>query len=225
MLKTRPNAKPQTVTCHTNRQQLTDSNKINNQKQNKMRTKNIIGKTFAVLAFILTSTLVSAQDYSVKPLSDFMQPYKDKHRIILKAIEDRTDLTIAQKLVLYESEMSKLKEEFRSARKAEYRSKSVELSVEHSCTSGSSGGVKKCGYKYVSAPNSNMYTRTDWIRVVGTNKGTTVAADGSSAGLNMTVAGKGRNAGTLYAVFRYKPESISTLVDKETVDLFNEIVK
>ena len=191
-----------------------------------MTTKTIIRKTLAILAFVMTSSIcASAQDYSVKPLTDFLQPYKDKHRIILKAIEDRTDLTIAQKLVLYESEMSKLKEEFRAGRKAEYQSKSVELSVENSCTSESSGGVKKCGFKYVNAPNGNMYTRTDWIRVVGTNKGTEVAADGSSAGLNMTVAGKGRNAGTLFAIFRYKPESVSTLVDKETVDLFNEIVK
>lgn len=178
-----------------------------------------------VILFLTYSVSVTAQDYSVKPLTDFLQPYKDKHRIILKAIEDRTDLTITQKLLLYESEMSKLKEEFRTNRKTEYQSKVVELSVEHSCTSGSSGGVKKCGYKYVYAPNDNMYTRTDWIRVVGTNKGTTVAPDGSSAGLNMTVAGKGRNAGTLYSTFRYRPESISTLVDKETVDLFNQIIQ
>lgn len=191
-----------------------------------MTAKTTIRRTLAVLVFVLTSSIcVSAQDYSVKPLSDFLQPYKDKHRIILKAIEDRTDLSIAQKLVLYESEMSKIKEEFRAGRKVEYQSKSVNLSVNHSCTSGSSGGVKQCGYKYVYAPNSNMYTRTDWIRVEGTNKGTTVAADGSSAGLNMTVAGNNRNAGTLFAAFRYKPESIYTLVDKETVDLFNQIVQ
>ena len=70
-----------------------------------------------------------------------------------------------------------------------------------------------------------MYTRKDWIRVEGTNKGTDVSADGSSAGLNMTVAGKGKNKGTLFATFKFKPESISTIVDKETVDLFNEIIK
>ena len=191
-----------------------------------MNSKTIIRKTLAVVVFALTSSIyVWAQDYSVKPVTDFLQPYKDKHRIILKAIEDSTGLTIAQKLVLYESEMSILKEGFRTGRKEEYQSKSVELSVEHSCTSGSSGGVKNCYFKYIYAPNVNMYTRADWIRVEGTDKGTIVAPDGSSAGLNMTVAGKGRNAGTLYATFRYKPESVSTLVDKETINLFNEIVK
>lgn len=191
-----------------------------------MRTTKIVRKKIALLAFIVTNIIcISAQDYSVRPLSGFLQPYKDKHGIILKSIEDNPNLTITQKLVFYESEMSKLKEEFRSERRAEYQSKSVELSVTHSCTSGSSGGVKDCGYKYINAPNGNMYTRTDWIRVSGTNKGTTVAADGSSAGLRMTVSGSGRNAGTLHATFRYRPESISTLVDKETVDLFNEIVK
>ncbi|WP_207536292.1 hypothetical protein [Desertivirga arenae] len=190
-----------------------------------MTTKAILRNFLSVCALVLgTSFWVSGQNYSVAPLKDFLQPNKDKHRIILKAIEDRTDLTIAQKLVLYESEMSKLKEAFRTARKTEYQSKEVTLSVEKSCTSASSGGVKDCGYGTVNAPNSDMYTRTDWIKVIGTNKGTTVAPDGSSAGLKMTVAGKGRNFGTLYATFRYKPESISTLVDKETVDLFNQVV-
>ncbi|WP_282073960.1 hypothetical protein [Polaribacter atrinae] len=181
-------------------------------------------KIITILILFLTSSIcVSAQDFSVKPLSDFFQTYKDKHRIILKAIENRDDLTIPQKLVLYESEISKLKEGFRSSRKTEYQSKSVTLSRRNSCTSASSGSVKDCGYKYVKAPNKNMYTRKDWIKVDGTNKGTKVAADGSSAGLKMTVAGKGKNAGVLFAEFKYKPESISSLIDMETIKLFHQI--
>lgn len=122
------------------------------------KLKIITGKVVFFVFLLTYSFNISAQDYAVKPLKDFLQPYKDKHRIILKAIEDRTDLTIAQKLVLYESEMSKQKEEFRAGRKVEYQSKSVVLSIANSCTSGSNGGVKDCGYVYVHAPNSNMYT-------------------------------------------------------------------
>lgn len=184
-------------------------------------SKQILFFIFSLLALPFAGY---AQSYAVRPVSDFLQPYKDKHRIILNAIEARTDLTISQKLVLYENEVSKIKGEFRTARKAEYQSKSIELSKEHSCTSGSSGGVKNCDFKCVYAPVANMYTRADWIRVDGTNKGTMVAPDGSSACLKMTVAGKGRNAGTLFATFKYKPESISTLVDNEVVELFNQIV-
>jgi hypothetical protein len=177
-----------------------------------------------IILLILKSNFAVSQASGVKPLTDFVQTYKDKHRIILKSIERRTDLSISQKLVLYESEISNIKNEFRSNRTREYQSIKVQRSVGHSCTSGKSGGVKQCGFKYVNAP-TNMYTRTDWIKVTGTNKGTKVASDGSSAGLNMTVAGKGRNAGTLYATFRYKPESISMLVDNETIELFNLINK
>ncbi len=182
---------------------------------------------FFIVAIVLLGYSVdaSAQDYAVQPLSNFLQTYKDKHSIILSAVEARTDLTITQKLMLYESEITKIKEEFRTSRRSEYQSKSVQLSVSHSCTSGSSGGVKNCGYKCVAAPNSNMYTRVDWIKVDGTNKGTNVAADGSSACLKMTVAGKGRNKGTLYATFRYNPDSISRLVDSDTTELFNQVIK
>jgi len=181
--------------------------------------------TIISICFVLCSGYVTAQDYSVTPLSDYLLPYKDRHRIILRSIEDNNDLSISEKLVLYESEISKQKEDFKINRRAEYQSKSVELSIGHSCTSGVSGNVKQCGYVYITAPNNNLYTRTDWISVVGTNKGTVVSPDGSSAGLNMTVAGKGRNEGTLKATFRYKPESIAMLVDQETINLFNQIVQ
>jgi hypothetical protein len=175
--------------------------------------------------FLVQSNSTTAQNNaaSVKSLSDFLQTYKDKHQIILKSVED-TNLTITQKLMLYESEMGNLKEEFKVDRRAEYQSKSVKLSVAHSCTSGSHGGVKKCGYKYVLAPK-NMYTRTNWVKVTGTNKGISIGSEGSFAGLNMTVAGKGTNSGTLTAIFRYKPESIAKLVDEETINLFNRIVE
>ena len=181
--------------------------------------------TSMLIALIAFSPAMTGQAVSVTPVTEFYQTYKDKHRIILDAIEARTDLSISAKLILYGEEIGKLKNEFRDARRAEYQSKSVELSVQHSCTSGSSGGVKDCKWKSVSAPNSSMYTRTDWIRVEGTNKGTSVDPDGSSASLRMTVAGKGRNAGTLFALFKYRPEDIVRLVEQESTSMFNQIVQ
>lgn len=163
------------------------------------------------------------QDYSVEPLSHYLQPYRDKYRLILRAIEVMSDLTIAQKLALIESEVGKLKEDFKSKRKAEYTSKSIQLSVQHSCTSKVPGGEKDCGYKHVSAPNKHMFTQKAWISVKGKDKGTTVAPDGSSAGLRMTVQGKGSDGGTLVAIFKYRPESISYFVDSDTVSLFNQV--
>jgi len=183
------------------------------------------------LSFIIALTLlncsliVNAQSYAVKPISDFLPEYKEKHRIILEDIEKRTDLAHAQKFVLYENDISKLKEEFRTGRLAEYESKSIRLSVQNSCSSGSNSGIKDCGSTCISAPSSDLYTKSEWIKVEGDNKGAKVSLTDSTACLRMTVAGKGRNAGTLYATFRYKPESILALTDKDTIDLFADIVK
>jgi hypothetical protein len=162
------------------------------------------------------------EQYQVKPLTDFLPVYKDKHRIIVRAIEDRDDLSIEEKLQLYELEVGKLKTQFSSDRKAEYESKSIELSVGHSCTSSSSGGVKNCGWKCVTAPVEGLYTIKEWTRVEGTNKGVSVSAN--QACLKMTVSGSGRNSGTLFATFKYEPTFISTTTEKETISLFNLII-
>ncbi len=160
------------------------------------------------------------EKYQVTPLTNYLQEYKDKHRIVVKAVED-SGLSIEEKLKLYEKEVGKLKDEFANKRKSEYANKSIELSVGHSCTNGS-GGKKDCGWKCISAPISGLYTTEAWVRVEGTNKGVSVSE--TQACLKMTKAGKGRNAGTLFATFRYKPTFISTTVDKETIQLFKLII-
>lgn len=158
--------------------------------------------------------------YQVTPLTDYLQEYKDKHRIIVQAVED-SGLTIEEKLKLYEQEVSKIKNEFSGKRKAEYESKSIELQVGHSCTNGS-GGKKDCGWKCVSAPIEGLYVIEASVRVEGTNKGVTISE--TQACLKMTKSGRGRNAGTLFATFKYKPTFISTTVDKETIQLFKLII-
>jgi len=176
-----------------------------------------------ILSLLVLSLSVSAQSYAVEPLSVFLQSYKEKLRIAMNAIEPRMDLTVSQKMLLYEAEVSKIKSAFRVARKEEYQSKAVELSVAKKCESSSSGGKKDCGVACVSAPAEYLYTRRDWIRVDGTNKGVTVTPDGSIACLHMTVAGRGLNEGTLYAVYRYKPGSILTLVENDVANLFIQL--
>lgn len=188
-----------------------------------MRKK--INQKLLILLLIIISDLgvVSGQSNSLKALSLYLTTYKDKHRIILTTIENNNTLTINQKLVLYETEMNKLKEEFRLIRNSEYQTINIEKSISHSCTNGVTGVVKDCGIVYVKAPTDDLYTQKSWLRVVGTDKGTTVSADGSTAGLKMTVAGRNRNSGTLYATFRYRPERLSTLVETDTENLFKAI--
>lgn len=91
--------------------------------------------------------------YLVTPVNNYLPQLKDKHRIILEYIQGLPVGTpIEQRMQLYNIEIEKLKSQFSSTRKNEYSSKSVELSVEHSCTSSSSGGVKNCGFRCIGAP-------------------------------------------------------------------------
>jgi L-rhamnose mutarotase len=184
--------------------------------------KKLLLPLFIVLGFFSCSLIVNAQGYAVKPINDILSEYKDKHQVILDNIQKRTDLAHAQKYVLYQHEITNLKEAFKANRIAEYESKSVQLSVQRACT-GESGGLKDCGSACVSAPSSDLYTQNDWIKIVGATKGTSVSTTDSTACLRMTVMGKGRNTGTLYATFRYRPASILALTEKETNYLFTSL--
>lgn len=158
--------------------------------------------------------------WEVAPVTQYIGKYKDSRRIILEAIQ-QSSLPIPERLALYEQEMEKLRVEFRAERRAEFQSKSVEVSQGHSCSSGSSGGVKNCGWKCASSPSPELYTLADWVKTSGTNKG--VSVSDSQACIKMTVAGKGRNAGSITATFKYRPEVIASRVDNDTKELFNLI--
>ena len=159
--------------------------------------------------------------WRVSPISRYVGPYKDARRIILEALERRTDLTIAQRLALYDEEMKKQRDKFAAERRAEYESKSASVGKEHSCTSGSSGGKKDCGWKCARSPDSDLYTTKSWVQTGGTIKGLKV--DSGKACIKETVAGKGRNKGSVTAAFRYRPDVIDASVLEDTIDLFNLI--
>jgi hypothetical protein len=180
---------------------------------------------FNVLAYVicLASLAQSATaQHEVKPITDFLPDYQAKHTIILKAVED-TIAPLAVKLAMYERELSKLKNEFRTIRIQEYESKSISLAVRNSATSGSSGGVKKVDDKCVTAPSPDLYTKAEWMSVVGDNKGTYTSPNGNTACLKMSVAGKGTNAGILTAVFRYHPDKVLVRTERDTGDLFKAV--
>ena len=106
-------------------------------------------------------------------------------------------------------------------REAEYQSKSIDLPVSHSCTKGSRGGTKDCGWKYVSPNHPSLYTTPDWLKMTsGRAKRTAVFSGGASAGIKQTKSGKGRIAGTLTATFRYRPEFVIEYTDEDVDELF-----
>jgi hypothetical protein len=166
------------------------------------------------------SSNLDSPSYEVFPVGHYLSEYKDKHRIIVRDIESRP-IPLPERLELYEQEMKKLKNQFRKVRQAEYESKSIEVSKGHSCTSKKPGGKKNCGWKCALAPTSDLYTRKEWVRTTGTNKGLQVSA--SQACIKMTVSGRGTNKGTVYATFRYRPDVITKRVERDVFDLFNLI--
>lgn len=180
-------------------------------------------KTTLVSAFLFLTHAVIAADFDVTPTGNYLAEYKGKYVIILKTFEQST-APLPERLEQYEQAMNQLKEEFRNKRKQEYSKIAVNRSVSNSCTSKSSGGKKDCGWNGVTIENENMYTRPEWITVAGDSKGTRVSPDGRTASLKMTVAGKGKNKGTLTTRFVYHPDKIQILSEKDTAELFKQIV-
>lgn len=178
-----------------------------------------------VIMFLLTlvTTTSFAADFDVTPVSGYLPEYKGKYIIILRTIET-SNAPLPERLELYEQEMNKLKLEFKTRRRAEYKAVQVARAVRKSCTNGA-GGKKDCGEGSVTIESSNLYTREELLSVVGTNKGTRVSRDGRTAYLKMTKAGKGRNVGTLTAKFEYRPEVLEVLAEQDMIELFKKVAQ
>lgn len=165
------------------------------------------------------------KSYELKPLTDYLRFYKENHKIIVDYIEKLPPtIPIPERQRIYNSEVAKLKTQFSIERQKEYESKSVELSVAHSCTSSSSSG-KNCGWRCVNAPTTGMYTSKEGlIRVEGTAKEISVGDNPAQACIKLSVAGKGKNKGTLFATFKYRNDFIIASVQSDTATLFNLII-
>lgn len=177
----------------------------------------------AIFALLLTNSIcVSAQGSLVKPLSDFLTDYKEKNHVISEEIKEMTDISFAEKLALYENKVAKIKESFKNKRKEEYLSKSITRAKRFNCEGTHVRKATKCLYE-VKAPNENMYTKKDWIEIKGTDVPVSVNTDDYSTKIGMTVSGKKKIDLTVYATFKYKSESIPSMVDKDMLELFDQI--
>ena len=180
----------------------------------------VLALTLSVFSSFIAQTLKS-QSFVPPPASNYVGDIKTKYRIIVKDIEAR-QIPLDQKLRLIEEEVNKLKNIFKKERAKEYEKIQLTDNVLHKCRS-STGKKKNCGWASVVSPSSDLYTKKEWIRVEGDSKGTAVTPDGSKASIKMTRAGSGENKGRLIATFRYKPASIVQLVDKDMIEVFNQV--
>lgn len=158
----------------------------------------------------------------VSPLTNYLTEYKVKYSIIRREVDRRDDLNVQQKQKLYDLLVEDLKNRFRKIRTVEYEAVEITVSKNHSCTNKVAGKKKNCRWKCAKSPNTaNYYTQAKWVKVKGHNKGLRVTEN--RACLKMTKSGKGRNAGTVYAIFKFRPAAIPGLVDQDWIQLFNLI--
>ena len=188
-----------------------------------MRTYISTKAFLAIFTVLLTNSIcISAQGSLVKPLSDFLTNYKEKNHIISEEIKEMTDISFAEKLALYENKIAAIKEDFKNKRKVEYLSKSITRAKRFNCTGTHVRKSTNCLYE-VKAPNDNMYTKDDWIEIKGTDTPVNINTDDYSTKIGMTVSGKKKIDLTVFATFKYKSESIPAMVDKDMVELFDQI--
>ena len=183
-----------------------------------------------LIVFLMSLNLVTAQNAtassknsSVLPLSSFLKTYKEKQLTISTETKERTDLSVAEKLMLYENEISKLKESFKTSRQKEYSSKVAKRAKRLSCTGKHTRNVTKCEPVLINAPNGNMYTKKEWIEIEATKDITVVVDDNSTISLSLSATGKRTNKAVVYATYKYKPESIMPIVNQEVINLFSSL--
>lgn len=175
---------------------------------------------------LLFSNFINAQSYAVKPLSDFLETYKAKHAEISATLETRTDMNFDEKLAFYENEISKLKDEFKDNRKAEYLSKKSKRAKKTVCKGKRIRGITDCGTVYVKTPNEDMYTKKEWVRIEGDDleKNANIVIEPTGVTLSMKVTGTREANAYVNAIFQYIPARVSEIVEKETLELFGQIV-
>jgi hypothetical protein len=160
---------------------------------------------------------ITVQSWQVMPLENYIGIYREYRTILMNYINDQTSWDYARRVSFYKQEMDTLMTRFQTDRTAEYNSKSLVLSVLHWCSSKESGEVRNCKWRWVHSPSPELFTEKKALRVKGKQKGLKVTADGLSAGIKMTVAGKGKNQGRLYATYKYRSNVIKKNVEDETI--------
>lgn len=180
----------------------------------------------SLIAFLFGVIKVTAQDHLAKPLSVFLEDYKERESLIFKEIDDNNkNLSFDQKLIVYNNELSKLKEDFKKKRKLEYQLKSVKRARKSACKGTHIRRVTDCESVLVKAPNKYMYTTEKWAQVnkEGQNNSIKVFVDSSFVSLKISSTGMKVNKASVYTIFKYKPNVIDAIVEKETTELFQEI--
>lgn len=119
-----------------------------------------------------------------------------------------------------------IKNDFIQKRTTEFKSKSIDKELTHSCMKSYSGGKKKkCGWINLNSPHRLLYTKPKLVKLVsGKLKKRSYAKDGSAVGMYQSKSSKGTISGTLRATFIYRPDFIKRTVNKDLGDLWRAVI-
>ncbi|MFT7234918.1 MAG: hypothetical protein ACI9QV_000488 [Methylophagaceae bacterium] len=183
-----------------------------------------IGLGILLITGICLTNIVSAQQtqQGLKLLDIYKAHYGQRWTSLVSGLENRSDLSFAQKLAHYEQQIGIVKQQFSKERIQEYQQQSITLKVEHKCKGRPSGTAKNCGFKCVERPNENMYTTEKWVIYTGDEMGKTL--NEAKACLKLEVRGAGKNEGTVSATYKYRPSYIDYKVADDADILFKSFL-
>lgn len=165
------------------------------------------------------------EEMVVRDLDYYKPAYKAKYTDILVWVEQNMENEPpSTRYAFIDAQVALLRNQFERERQLDYTSKTVVLSVDHSCTKGYSGGTKDCGWKYVGANHPGIYTLVTDLRLEGQAKRYGVYSDGAVIGIKQSKSGKGRIYGRIFGTFKYRPNYISERLEEDSINLFANII-
>ncbi|MBT3506074.1 MAG: hypothetical protein HN475_09990 [Piscirickettsiaceae bacterium] len=182
-------------------------------------------KYLASLALLvaLFSGLIMAQDkQELSALEAHESLYHAKWTSLVSELEVRTDLSFVQKLVMYEEEVNKLKEQYKEQRVAEYNDDEVTVTAEHQCKGRPAGSTRNCGYRCVERPNEDMYTTAEWTMFTGDYMKEVVNEE--KACFKLEASGNVSKQGSVTAVFKYRKNYIVYRTSDDADALFDSFL-
>lgn len=171
------------------------------------------------------TTAIIPEEMVVRKIDYYKPAYKAKYTDILVWVEQNMQNELpSTRFAFIDAQVDLLRGQFKAEREIDYSSKTVVLSVDHSCTKGSSGGTKDCGWKYVGANHPGIYTLVTDLRLEGQAKRYGVYSDGAVIGIKQSKSGKGRIYGRIFGTFRYRPSYILEKIEEDSINLFANII-
>ena len=157
---------------------------------------------------------------SVQPVVAYFPEYSGLYEVLLESTIRNPDMSTDERLRRFSEGLKKLREQFRTQRADEYKSKAwLSHWKSHSCTKGSSGGTKRCGWKYIDAPLPGMITKAGEVEHDGRGK-VRIKNNGQRVGIYLEKSGRGKKKGKIRATFRFSNSYISGAVERDQEDLF-----